>query len=122
MTTKVKLRAVDADAHVLESERTWEYLDADDQKYRPQTFASDDDPNRRAWVIDEAVVAVEVGLSAFSIRTHFARASTLPPPRSSVPTVCTPIVGRIDHRQAFGPCRIEKSFYMAHRFPGVFTT
>ena len=33
MTTQAKLRAVDADAHVLESERTWEYMDADDQKY-----------------------------------------------------------------------------------------
>lgn len=52
MTTQVKLRAVDSDAHVLESEQTWAYMDADDLKYRPQTFSADDDPNRRAWVID----------------------------------------------------------------------
>lgn len=52
MTTQVKLNAIDADAHVIESERTWDHLADEDQKFRPQLFSSPDDTTRRYWVID----------------------------------------------------------------------
>ena len=47
MATQVKLKAVDADAHVLESEQTWEFLAPEDKKYRPRLFASSDDTTQR---------------------------------------------------------------------------
>ena len=34
-TATVKTDVIDADAHVVETERVWDYLDAVDQKYRP---------------------------------------------------------------------------------------
>ena len=52
MATKVALKAIDADAHVIESERTWEYMTDEESKYRPQLFSSPDDTTRRYWVID----------------------------------------------------------------------
>src|SRR5262250_2699098 len=48
---------IDADAHVLESERTWDYLEPADRKYRPVPITVPADPaigrgRRDAWVID----------------------------------------------------------------------
>lgn len=43
---------VDADAHVVETERTWDYLDAAEKKYRPQLFQSADNPNAQYWFVD----------------------------------------------------------------------
>jgi uncharacterized protein len=48
---------IDADAHVLESERTWDYLEPADRKYRPVPVTVPADPSigrarRDAWVID----------------------------------------------------------------------
>jgi len=31
---------IDADAHVVETEQTWDYLDPSDKKFRPQLFQS----------------------------------------------------------------------------------
>ena len=52
MTTEVKTLVVDADAHVVESPRTWDFLDADEEKYRPALFSSPDRPQSEFWVID----------------------------------------------------------------------
>src|SRR5215208_2576510 len=43
---------IDADAHVIETERTWDYLDASEEKYRPQLVGAKDDSSRQYWVID----------------------------------------------------------------------
>jgi predicted TIM-barrel fold metal-dependent hydrolase len=43
---------IDADAHVLESEHTWDYLDADDRKYRPQLVSPRGDAKSERWLID----------------------------------------------------------------------
>src|SRR5437867_13138449 len=50
MTTT--LPVIDADAHVIETERTWDYLEPSEQKYRPQLLYSKDDGNQQYWVID----------------------------------------------------------------------
>ena len=39
MATQTKLQIIDADTHVLETERTWDYLEPSEQKYRPQLFS-----------------------------------------------------------------------------------
>ena len=43
---------VDADAHVVESPRTWDYLQPAEQKYRPALFDPQDNSGRQHWVID----------------------------------------------------------------------
>ena len=43
---------IDADAHVLETERTWDYLDPADQQYRPVLVAPRDDATHEHWMID----------------------------------------------------------------------
>ena len=53
---------VDADAHVVESPRTWDYLTPSEQKYRPALFDPDDGTQRQNWVIDGKIR----GLSRFA--------------------------------------------------------
>src|ERR1700752_2401234 len=52
LTPNVKTDVIDADAHVVENERVWDYLDADDEKYRPTLVAEPDNPERPHWVLD----------------------------------------------------------------------
>jgi predicted TIM-barrel fold metal-dependent hydrolase len=51
MTTEIKLGAIDSDAHVVENDHTWDYMDPGEEKFRPQLYAT---PNsiRQHWVID----------------------------------------------------------------------
>ena len=44
---RVNMDVIDADAHVVETERVWDYLDASDEKYRPTLTASPENPRRR---------------------------------------------------------------------------
>ena len=50
-TAKVKTDVIDADAHVVESERVWDYLDAADENCRT-LLAEPDNPERQYWVLD----------------------------------------------------------------------
>lgn len=45
---------IDADAHVIETDRTWEYMDGPDRQFKPLTVAaSDEDASEREfWLID----------------------------------------------------------------------
>ena len=45
-------QVIDADAHVVETERVWDYLDASEQRYRPTLVASPDNPQRQIWMLD----------------------------------------------------------------------
>lgn len=51
-TAAVKGEVIDADAHVVETDRVWNYLDAADQKYRPTLVTSPDKPQRQFWILD----------------------------------------------------------------------
>ena len=44
VTPKGKNQVIDADAHVVETERVWDYLDPSDEKYRPTLVPSAKDP------------------------------------------------------------------------------
>ena len=46
---------IDADAHVIETERTWDYLDASERKFRPKLYSAPEDPTRQYWVIDDKI-------------------------------------------------------------------
>src|SRR3990172_10304369 len=47
---------IDADAHVVETEHTWDYLDASEKKFRPQLFQSADNPNMQYWFVEGKAV------------------------------------------------------------------
>jgi len=55
MATQTQVQVIDADAHVVETERTWGYLEPSEQKYRPLLYTSPDDPVSQYWVIDNQV-------------------------------------------------------------------
>ena len=43
---------VDADAHVVETEHTWDFLDQSEKKFRPQLFSSVDNSNMQYWFVE----------------------------------------------------------------------
>ena len=49
------LTIIDADAHVIETEHTWDYMAPSEQKFRPRLFYSPDDQTRQYWVIDDKI-------------------------------------------------------------------
>ncbi len=51
-----KVLAIDADAHVIESEDTWSYMETSEQQYRPMLVGSDQDPKHQYWVLQDKVV------------------------------------------------------------------
>jgi uncharacterized protein len=51
MATKYAGKVIDADAHVVETERTWDFMDPSDEKHRPLLYASTDGTGKQAWNI-----------------------------------------------------------------------
>jgi predicted TIM-barrel fold metal-dependent hydrolase len=49
---KVTADVIDADAHVVETERVWDYLEPSEEKYRPTLMTAPDDSQRQIWVLD----------------------------------------------------------------------
>lgn len=47
---------IDADAHVVETEQTWDYLDPSQRKFRPQLFQSAKDSTTQYWFLDGKAV------------------------------------------------------------------
>jgi len=45
-------KIIDADAHVVETEDSWNYLEGSEKKFKPQLFQSDENPNTKLWVLD----------------------------------------------------------------------
>ncbi len=53
---EISLPTIDADAHVIETERTWEYMDPSDEKYRPVLVAPiHGGAERPRWLVDGQV-------------------------------------------------------------------
>ena len=51
-TPEVKTDVIDADAHVVETERVWDYLEPCEEKYRPTLMTSPQNPARQIWLLD----------------------------------------------------------------------
>jgi predicted TIM-barrel fold metal-dependent hydrolase len=47
--------AIDSDAHVIESEKTWSYLEPAEQQWRPFLVGPSDNPVRQYWMIQEKI-------------------------------------------------------------------
>ena len=55
MATTQKLAIIDADAHVVESERTWDYLEPAEEKYRPVLVSAPNDPTLEYWLVEHKI-------------------------------------------------------------------
>ncbi len=51
-TGSVKTDVIDADAHVVESERVWDYLGDGEKKFRPTLVPAPDKPGSQIWLLD----------------------------------------------------------------------
>jgi predicted TIM-barrel fold metal-dependent hydrolase len=47
-----RTEVIDADAHVVENERVWDYLEGDEKKYRPTLVSSSENSERQHWFLD----------------------------------------------------------------------
>ena len=48
----VNMEVIDADAHVVENEHVWDYLEGAEKKYRPTLVVSPENPERQYWILD----------------------------------------------------------------------
>lgn len=48
----VKTDVIDADAHVVETERVWDYLEPSERRYRPTLVTAPENPRRQSWFLD----------------------------------------------------------------------
>lgn len=48
--------AIDSDAHVIETEQTWSYLEPSEQRFRPMLVGSEKQPDQQYWVLHDKVV------------------------------------------------------------------
>ena len=60
MATLTRLQTIDSDAHVVESERTWDYLEPSEEKYRPRMFSTPDDDTKRYWVVEDKIAGLRL--------------------------------------------------------------
>ena len=52
MVARTNLQVIDADAHVIETDRTWDYLEPSEQRFRPVLTPASYDPTRLLWAIE----------------------------------------------------------------------
>ena len=70
-----QLTIIDADAHVIETERTWDYLDSSERYFKPRLFYSPDDATRQYWVVEDKIRGFRFPtLSEQQLRDFSARA------------------------------------------------
>ena len=55
MSTETKVQVIDADAHVIETNHTWDFMEPADERYRPQLYASPSNPAQDYWVIGNKI-------------------------------------------------------------------
>ena len=55
MATHTQLPVIDADAHVIETEHTWDYLEPSEQRFRPLLCSSPHEPSKQYWVVEDKI-------------------------------------------------------------------
>ena len=53
--------AIDADAHVIETEDTWSYLEPSEERFRPILVGSEKRPDQQYWLLNDKVVGFRFG-------------------------------------------------------------
>jgi hypothetical protein len=93
---------VDADAHVVESPLTWEYLLPSEQKFRPQLFKPEGETQKAHWVIDGKIR----GLFRFTFSAEDVSRKSEQVGRNMTTTMATrdlaDVAGRIKHMDELG--------------------
>ena len=51
-TNQARSQIIDADAHVIETEQVWDYLEPSERKYRPTLVPQPNNPQRQHWFLD----------------------------------------------------------------------
>lgn len=46
------MKTIDSDTHVIENERTWDFMEPGDRKYRPVLLDSRENPELQYWIVD----------------------------------------------------------------------
>jgi uncharacterized protein len=46
---------IDSDAHVIETDHTWDFLEPEEEKYRPKLYSTPDNPGQSVWVAGGAI-------------------------------------------------------------------
>ena len=49
---QAKILVIDADAHVIENDHTWDFLEPSEARYRPRTVSDPDESEFRYWQVD----------------------------------------------------------------------
>lgn len=62
--TETKTLVIDADAHVVETERTWDYLEPAEQKFRPEIIESTAPSAARYWLIDGKIAGLRTAAAS----------------------------------------------------------
>jgi len=52
LVSETKYMVIDSDSHVVETERTWQFMDPGDEKHRPVLAAHPTDPHTQWWIIN----------------------------------------------------------------------
>lgn len=52
LTARIKSEVIDADAHVVETERVWDYLESSEVRYRPRLITSPENLQKQFWLLD----------------------------------------------------------------------
>ena len=93
---------VDADAHVVESPLTWDYLLPSEQKFRPQLFKPEGDTQKAHWVIDGKIR----GLFRFTFSAEDVAKKSAAIGREMTTTMATrdlaDVAARINHMDELG--------------------
>lgn len=55
-TTEIKRGVIDADAHVIESERTWDFLLPHEEKFRPRLFSAPETADDAYWILGGQII------------------------------------------------------------------
>src|SRR5207253_10361152 len=102
LTREEPMGWVDADAHVVESPRTWDYLLPSEQKFRPQLFKPEGDSQKAHWVIDGKIR----GLFRFTFSAEDVSRKSEQVGRNMTTTMATrdlaDVAGRVKHMDELG--------------------
>jgi len=64
---------IDADAHVLETERTWDYMEESDRELRPRVVSSDEGGDDIAYVFKYTGKIISSSVQTMNMRIRPAR-------------------------------------------------
>ncbi len=101
--TYIPPAVIDADAHVIENEDTWDYLEPAEQKYRPKQIPDPANPDLKRWQVNGVtgphVLATVEAPDGIGTRAQKSDRNVGTPREARQ---MRDIAGRLDHMDALG--------------------